>query len=288
MAQIREIKTRIKSVKNIGQITKAMKMVATARLKRAQERILSARPYALRLAQVMKDLASKSGEEVHPLLSVREEGKTAILVITADRGLCGSFNTNVLRQAQAYLRENPETVLLTIGKKGRDFFKRRNYTIRREWLGVFPRVPMETVLEMRDEIEAMFITEKFKSVLVLFTEFRSVLQQKTTLETLLPIKVPELPNEGQKANYASGDYEFEPDLESIREKLFSQFPATQIHRYLLESFSSEMAAKRNAMESASKNASEMIGKLTLEFNRARQAMITKELAEIVGGAAALQ
>ncbi len=288
MAQIREIKTRIKSVKNIGQITKAMKMVATARLKRAQERILSARPYALRLAQVMKDLASKSGEEVHPLLSVREEGKTALLVITADRGLCGSFNTNVLRQAQAYLRENPETVLLTVGKKGRDFFKRRHYNIRREWLGVFPRVPMETVLEMRDEIEAMFIAEKFKTILVLFTEFKSVLQQKTTLETLLPIRVQELPVDEKKVNYASGDYEFEPDVETIREKLFSQFPAVQIHRYLLESFSSEMASKRNAMESASKNASEMIGKLTLEFNRARQAMITKELAEIVGGAAALQ
>ena len=219
---------------------------------------------------------------------MREEGKTALLVITADRGLCGSFNANVLRQAQAYLRENPETVLLTVGKKGKDFFKRRNHVIRREWLGVFPRVPMETVLEMRDEIEAMFIAEKFKSVRVLFTEFKSVLQQKTTMETLLPIKVLELPDGEKKADYTSGDYEFEPNLESIREKLFSQFPAVQIHRYLLESFSSEMASKRNAMESASKNASEMIGKLTLEFNRARQAMITKELAEIVGGAAALQ
>jgi F-type H+-transporting ATPase subunit gamma len=288
LAQIREIKTRIKSVKNIGQITKAMKMVATARLKRAQQRILGARPYAQRMADVMKNLASKAGGEVHPLLSVREEGKSALVVITADRGLCGSFNTNILRQAQAYLKENPDTVLLAVGKKGRDFFKRRHYPIRREWLGVFPRVPMETVLEMRDEIETMFVTEKFKSVGILYTEFRSVLQQKAALDNLLPIKVQELAGEGKKTDYAAGDYEFEPDIETIMEKLISQYLATQIHRFLLESFSSEMASKRNAMESASKNASEMIAKLTLEFNRARQAMITKELAEIVGGAAALQ
>jgi F-type H+-transporting ATPase subunit gamma len=288
MAQIREIKTRIKSVKNISQITKAMKMVATARLKRAQQRILGARPYAQRMADVMKNLASKAGEEIHPLLSVREEGKSALVVITADRGLCGSFNTNILRQAQAYLRENPDTVLLTVGKKGRDFFKRRHFAIRREWLGAFPRVPMETVLEMRDEIEAMFVTEKFKSVGVLYTEFQSVLQQKATLNRLLPIKVQELTGEGKKADAAASDYEFEPDIETIMEKLISQYLATQLHRFLLESFSSEMASKRNAMESASKNASEMISKLTLEFNRARQAMITKELAEIVGGAAALQ
>lgn len=288
MAQIKEIKTRIKSVKNIGQITKAMKMVAAARLKRAQERILGARPYAIKMADVMKNLASTSGEEVHPLLSVRKEGKTALMVITADRGLCGSFNTNVLRQAYHFMQENPGTVLLTVGKKGRDFFKRRKYAIRREWLGVFPRVSMETVLEMRDEIETLFVTEKFKSVLVLYTEFKSVIQQKTAINTLLPIKVEELPAEGQKKDFAAGDYEFEPDIETIMEKLISQYLATQVHRYLLESFSSEMGAKRNAMEAASKNAAEMMAKLTLEFNRARQAMITKEIAEIVGGAAALQ
>jgi F-type H+-transporting ATPase subunit gamma len=288
MAQIREIKTRIKSVKNIGQITKAMKMVATARLKRAQQRILGARPYAQRMADVMKNLASKTGPEVHPLLTVRGTGKTALMVITADRGLCGSFNTNVLRQAQGYIRENPDTILLTVGKKGRDFFKRRNVPIRREWLSVFPHIPTETVLEMRDEIETLFITEKYKSVMVFYTEFKSVMTQKVTLDPLLPIKVQELKGGEKSADTTGGDYEFEPNVEAILEKLISQYLATQLHRFLLESFSSEMAAKRNAMESASKNASEMIGRLTLEFNRARQAMITKELAEIVGGAAALQ
>ena len=288
MAQIREIKNRIKSVKNIGQITKAMKMVATARLKKAQQRILGARPYAQRMADVMKNLACKTGPEVHPLLTVRSEGKTALMVITADRGLCGSFNTNVLRQAQGYLRENPGAVLLTVGKKGRDFFKRRGFTIRREWLSVFPQIPYETVLEMRDEIETLFTAEKYKSILVLFTDFKSVMTQKVTLDTLLPLRVQAI-QEGEKLSAGpAGDYEFEPTVEAILEKLISQYLATQIHRFLLESFSSEMAAKRNAMESASKNASEMIGRLTLEFNRARQAMITKELAEIVGGAAALQ
>jgi F-type H+-transporting ATPase subunit gamma len=221
-------------------------------------------------------------------LNVRAEGAEALIVITADRGLCGSFNTNILRQASAYLKENPSTVLLTVGKKGRDFFKRRNFTIRREWMGVFPHIPMETVLEMRDEIETLFVNEKFKSVKVLYTEFKSVIVQKATLETLLPIRVEEMPGEAKKVDYTGGDYEFEPDLETILQKLVSQYLAVQLRRYLLESFSSEMGAKRNAMEAASKNASEMMAKLTLEFNRARQAMITKELAEIVGGAAALQ
>jgi len=275
-------------VKNIGQITKAMKMVATARLKKAQERILGARPYAIRMADVMKNLASKMGEEVHPLLAVRNEGKTALIVITADRGLCGSFNVNIIRQANAYLRENPDTVLLTIGKKGRDFFRRRNVPIRKEWLGVFPNVSYDTVLEIRDEIEVLFVQEKFKNVIVLFTEFKSVISQVATMDTLLPIRLENLPGDGQTLTITAGDYEFEPDLDTILNTLVSQYLATQIHRMLLESFSSEMGAKRSAMESASKNAGEMITRLTLEFNRARQAMITKELAEIVGGAAALE
>ncbi len=285
MAQIKEIKTRIKSVKNIGQITKAMKMVATARLKRAQQRILSARPYAIRMADVMKNLAVKTTERDHPLLAVKKEGKSALVVITADRGLCGSYNANILRQAQAYLRENPGTDLITVGKKGRDFFKRRKFSIIKEWLYVFPHIPHETVLEMRDEIEGLFIRGGYKEVRVLYTEFKSVISQKTAMDTLLPIRIQELPGE---AKGLAADYDFEPDLDTILNALVSQYLATMIHRYLLESFSSEMGAKRSAMESASKNAGEMIAKLTLDYNRARQAMITKELAEIVGGAEALK
>jgi len=285
VAQIREIKQRIKSVRNIGQITKAMKMVATARLKRAQERILGARPYAARMMEVMRHLAEKAGGDSHPLLSTHKEGKTALVVVTADRGLCGSFNTNILRQAQGYLRENPDTTLLVVGKKGRDFFKRRNVPVRKDWTGIFPNVPFESVAEMRDEIQALFVDEKYRSVKVLYNEFKSVIQQKVALDTLLPLKLEE---EVAPKGTLAGDYEFEPSAEVILNSLLSKFLATQIHRVLLESFSSEMGARRSAMEAASKNAGEMIAKLTLDFNRARQAVITKELAEIVGGAAALQ
>jgi F-type H+-transporting ATPase subunit gamma len=287
MAQIREIKQRLKSVKNIHQITKAMKMVATARLKRAQQRILGARPYAFRMTDVIRNLASSVSRDAHPLLAQRDKGKTALLIITADRGLCGSFNANILRRAQAYLKENPETVLLVVGKKGRDFFRRRNVPIRREWLQIFPQVPFESVTEMRDEIETLYTKEEFKSVVVLYNEFKSVVQQKLTLETLLPIRIPEASAEG-KTNYMGGDYAFEPNVDTILESLLSRYMATEIHRILLESFSSEMGARRNAMEAATKNATEMIARLTLEFNRARQAIITKEIAEIVGGAEALK
>lgn len=287
MAQIREIKQRLKNAKNINQITKAMKMVATARLKRAQQRILGIRPYAYRMAEVMRNLAARVSEDAHPLLAMREKGKTALLIVTADRGLCGSFNANIIRRAQAYLRENPETVLLAVGKKGRDFFKRRNVPLRREWLQIFPQVPFESVIGMRDEIEALFVKDEFKSIVVLYNEFKSVVQQKLTIETLLPVRIPEA-QPGGKAAPVGGGYDFEPDEDSILESLLSKYLATEIHRILLESFSSEMGARRNAMEAATKNATEMIARLTLEFNRARQAIITKEIAEIVGGAEALK
>src|ERR1041384_6416085 len=210
MAQIREIKQRLKSVKNIQQITKAMKMVASARLKRAQQRILGARPYAYRMADVIRNLAARMSEGAHPLLAVREEGKTALLVITADRGLCGSFNTNILRQAQGYLKENPGAALMVVGKKGRDFFRRRKVPIRKEWTQIFPEVAFETIVEMRDEIENLFVAEEFKSVKVLYNEFKSVLQQKVTLEQLLPLKLMQFPKDVQGAPAATGgDYEFE-------------------------------------------------------------------------------
>ncbi len=287
MAQIREIKQRLKNAKNINQITMAMKMVATARLKRAQQRILGARPYAFRMTDVIKNLASSVSEDEHPLLAVRDKGPTALLVVTADRGFCGSFNANIFRRAQAYIKENPDTVLLVVGKKGRDFFKRRNYNIRREWLQIFPQVSFETIQEMRDQIETHYVKEGFKSVLTLYNEFKSVVQQKVILETLLPLKISGEQTEG-KTNYIGGDYAFEPDVNTILDSLLSKYLATEIHRILLESFSSEMGARRNAMEAATKNAKEMIGKLTLEFNRARQAIITKEISEIVGGAEALK
>jgi F-type H+-transporting ATPase subunit gamma len=289
MANIREIKRRLKSASSIHQITKAMKMVASARLKRAQQRILNARPYSDRMAEVIRRVAAGVNTGSHPLLKVRAEGKTALLVITADRGLCGSFNSNILRRAQLFLRENPGTLLLVVGKKGRDFFRRRRVEVRHDWIQIFPDVSPETIAEIRDAIESLYIHEDVKSVTALYTEFKGVMSQKVKQETLLPLKLDEAKGAAPaKDKPLTGNYLFEPEEDVILDSLLSQYLFSRVRRMLLESFASEMGAKRNAMESATKNASEMIARLTLEFNRARQAMITKELAEIVGGAEALK
>lgn len=287
MAQIREIKGRLKSVHNIQKITQAMKVVASARLKKAQERILGARPYAFRISDVIHDLADHINKDAHPLLAAHPGGKTALLVVTADRGLCGSFNGNVLRRAQAYLKENPSVTLLVVGKKGRDFFRRRNVTMIKEWSGLFPALSFESVLQVRDEIVQLFTVEKYARIDVLYNEFKSVIQQKLTLETLLPISAAHLEDNGN-TKMASGDYLYEPSMDALVDVLLPKWLAIEIQRILLESFSAEMGARRGAMEAATKNANEMIASLTLAFNRARQAAITKEIAEIVGGAEALK
>jgi F-type H+-transporting ATPase subunit gamma len=293
MAHIREIKRRLKSASSIHQITKAMKMVASARLKRAQQRILNARPYSDRMTEVIRRVAAGVNGGSHPLLKVRSEGKSVLLVITADRGLCGSFNSNVLRRAQVFLKENPESSLLVVGKKGRDFFRRRHVDLRQEWIQIFPDVSLETIAQIRDAISSLYIHEDVKSVTAIYTEFKGVMSQKVKQETLLPLKWNEVAGSepalkaGQEKPL-TGNYLFEPEEETILNSLLSQYFFSRVRRMLLESFASEMGAKRTAMESATKNASEMIGRLTLEFNRARQAMITKELAEIVGGAEALK
>lgn len=285
MANIREIKGRIKSVKNIQKITQAMKVVASARLKKAQERIVGARPYAYRLADVIRSLSGKVERDLHPLMAKHEEGKRVLVVITADRGLCGSFNTNILRRAQGYLKENPSTVLLVVGKKGRDFFKRRHVPIRREWIQVFPAVDYSHVKEIANEIDKLYTEEPCLRVEILYNEFKSVIQQKVTTDILLPIEPQKLPDDS-KVPSLNGDMLFEPDMDALLEILMPKYVAIEVQRTLLESFSSEMGARRMAMEAASKNAKEMIGRLTLTYNRLRQAAITKEIAEIVGGAEA--
>ena len=286
MPNIRAIKGRIQSVQNIGKITQAMKVVASARMKKAQERILGARPYAFRLADVIHDLSVSVDRTLHPLFARRGEGKKALLVVTADRGLCGSFNANVLRRTQAYLRENPDATLLTVGRKSRDFLRRRGFALRNEWTNLFPAVSLDSVNAITKEIVTLFTQENYASVEVVYNEFKNLVQQKLTVEKLLPLD-PESLRDDQTTNYAGGEFLFEPDVNEILKVILPKYLATEVRRILLESFSSEMAARRMAMESASKNAREMIGRLTLEYNRARQATITKEIAEIVGGAAAL-
>jgi F-type H+-transporting ATPase subunit gamma len=287
MSNIRAIKGRIQSVQNIGKITQAMKVVASARMKKAQERILGARPYAFRLEDVIHDLSVSIDRSLHPLFALHPEGKKALLVVTADRGLCGSFNANVLRKTQAYLKENKDVTLLTVGRKSRDFLKRRGYAVRAEWTNVFPTVSLETVNEITKEIVTLFTQEHYTSVQVVYNEFKNLVQQNLKLENFLPLD-PATLRDDRNTSYSGGEFVFEPGVDEILKVLLPKYLATEIRRILLESFSSEMAARRMAMEAASKNASEMIGRLTLEYNRARQAAITKEIAEIVGGAAALQ
>src|SRR6185369_12062897 len=191
--------------------------VASARLKKAQERILGARPYAYRLADVIKSFSQKVERAAHPLMAKHEEGKTALLVVTADRGLCGSFNTNILRRAQGYLKENPSTTLLVVGKKGRDFFRRRNVPVHRDWVQVFPAVAYSHVKEIAEEIDALYAKEPYLRVDVLYNEFKSVIQQKVTTDTLLPIEPEKLP-EG-KTHVAEGDMLFEPGMVALLEIL---------------------------------------------------------------------
>ena len=287
MAHIREIKGRLKSVQNIQKITQAMKVVASARLKKAQERILGARPYAFRLSDIIRDLADSIDPNAHPLLMSHEGGKKALLVVAADRGLCGSFNANILRRCQAYLRENPSVTLLVVGKKARDFFRRRGVPMRKEWINLFPALPFESVRQIRDEIVQLFTAEKYSRIDVMYNEFKSVIQQNLTLEPLLPINAKSLEDNGD-TKMGSGDFLYEPGMDALVEVLLPKWLGIELQRVLLESFSSEMGARRSAMESATKNANEMIANLALAFNRARQAGITKEIAEIVGGAEALK
>jgi F-type H+-transporting ATPase subunit gamma len=287
MANIRAIKGRIQSVQNIGKITQAMKVVASARMKKAQERILGARPYAYRLSDLIHDLAGRVDKSMHPLFARHPGGKRALVVVTADRGLCGSFNANVLRRAQVILNEHPGTTVLAVGRKGRDYFRRRGAEVRGEFVNVFPAVTMESVNSITKEIVTLFSMEKYETIDVVYNQYKNLVSQELTTMSLLPLD-PNGLRDDENTQYGKGDFDYEPDVDEIVKVLLPRYLAIEVRRILLESFSSEMVARRMAMEAASKNAKEMIGRLTLEYNRARQAAITKEIAEIVGGAAALQ
>lgn len=287
MPNIRAIKGRIQSVQNIGKITQAMKVVASARMKKAQERILGARPYAYRLSDLIHDLSEKADRSTHPLFSKHPDGKKVLLVVTADRGLCGSFNASVLRRAHVYLEENPGAHVLAVGRKSRDYFRRRGITPRGEWINVFPAVAMESVNSITKEIVTLYTQENASGVDVIYNEYKNLVSQNLTTQSILPLDPATLADDPAEQR-GKGSYDFEPGADEILKVLVPRYLAIEVRRILLESFSSEMVARRMAMEAASKNAKEMIGRLTLEYNRARQAAITKEIAEIVGGAAALQ
>lgn len=291
MPSLQSLRRKIASVKNTQKITKAMKMVAAAKLKRAQDRILSSRPYAHQLRDVVRHLAERASPISHPLLRKREGNKTELLVITSDRGLCGAFNANILRQAVEFLQEHAErgeqVSVSVAGRKGCDFFRRRTWMIRQEWPGIFDRLSFEHSLDMGQDIIQHYNDGTFDQLYVVYNEFKSVMQQRVVVEKLLPIE--SLDEEGSQAPaMAVGAYLFEPDEDELLQILLPKHFQVQAFRVLLESAAAEQAARMTAMDGATRNAGELIQKVTLFYNKTRQAAITKELMDIVGGAEALK
>jgi F-type H+-transporting ATPase subunit gamma len=278
-----DIRRRIRSVKNTQQITRAMKMVAAAKLRRAQERMFAARPYAAALREVLASVAMRVDISKHPLLQERErEEKVLLLIVTADRGLCGAFNTNILRAAQNVMVEKGwrDIHLLPIGRKAGDFFKRRSIPIRRQTTQI-QALSLETAREISQALIDDFTGGEFDAVYVLYNEFKSIIAQRVTLDRLLPLE-----RAWSDVQAPAIEYLYQPGPEQILNDLLPKHIEFQLYRVLLESAAAEQGARMTAMESATKNASEMIDHLTLTYNRIRQAAITKEIIEIVSGAAA--
>ena len=298
MANLLDLRRRIKSVKNTQQITKAMKMVAAANLKRAQTRALSARPFATKMAEVLTGLASHTDEEFsHPLLDARGDERYLLVLVTADKGLAGAFNANLIKAAQAFIREHAgKTVeLLAVGRKGRDFFRRRDIRIVGEYVGLTSKVRFDyaEALEVsRDVMRRFTEDEGIDKVFVIFNEFRSAISQRVVVEQILPVSRAEEEEEETAATDATRpqtfvEYIYEQPPAELFSQLLPRLVETQIYRALLESVASEQGARMAAMDSASKNAGDLISSLTLNMNRIRQASITREIIEIVSGAAAL-
>ena len=293
MPNLLDIRRRLKSVKNTQQITKAMKMVSAARLKRAQDRVVKARPFANKMIEVLSKLASRTAEDFHhPLLDERSDQRYLVAVITADRGLCGAFNTNLIKAAQAFIREHSgKTVeIIAIGRKGRDFF-RRNAVLTGEYVGLTSvgRIEFADAVEVaRDIIKRFTSDQELDKAFVIYNEFKSVLQQRVVVEQLLPVARAKTESEATASAQPVSliDYIYEQPPAQMFSQLLPRLIETQIFRALLESVASEQGARMTAMDSASKNASELIDSLTLNMNRVRQAAITNEIIEVVSGAAA--
>ena len=292
MPNLIDIRRRIRSVKSTQQITKAMKMVAASKLRRAQERVVAARPYARTLAATLASVTGRippreDGAPAHPLLAQRAERKVVLVVVTGDKGLCGAFNTNVNRAAGAFVRDKKkagvETSIVALGRKSVDFWKRRTVPVLEARPGLFQRFGYDTAAEIARSLAARFTGGEVDAVYVAYNEFRSVISQVVGVKRLLPIELGEIEAAG-----GGTDYLYEPAPDVILGRLLPRHVEFQLFRVLLESNAAENAARMTAMESATKNAGEMIDSLTLTYNRARQAKITKELIEIVSGAEALK
>ena len=284
MATLRQLRTRVASVKNIQKVTNAMQMVAAARMRKAQEAILAARPYALHLDRVLQRLSKSVDEGGHPLLAERGDGNVVIAVVTADRGLCGGFNANICRQTVAELGNYPDgdVQLVTVGRKGRDFFRNRGYQLIGEHLDVFRDLVFGHAAVVAGDLTSRFLSGEVDKVLLIYSEFRSVAQQVPVMHQLLPIAPDE-----EEVSEVRADYVFEPQPETLLEALVPRHVNFQVWRALLESNAGEQAARMQAMDNATKNAGDLIDELTKEMNRERQSAITLELMDIIGGAEAV-
>jgi F-type H+-transporting ATPase subunit gamma len=282
MANVRDIRRRIRSAKNIQQITRAMKFVSAARLRKAQERVFAARPYARQMLAVLNSIAMRVPEQVHPLLARRGDDRIELVVIAADRGLCGAYNTNILRHAMEFLlsRSGKQIELNIIGKRARDFFRRRPFTIRSEVINVLQKPTFADAAAITKDIIGQFVKCEKDQVWLVYNEFKSVVQQQVIVEPLLPIQRLASSDESGRLEYI---YDEPPKI--IFDNLLPRHVEAQVYRALLEAAASEHGARMTAMEAATNNASEMIDSLTLYANKVRQAGITRELIEVVSGAA---
>jgi F-type H+-transporting ATPase subunit gamma len=288
VASLRELRRKVKSIKSTQQITKAMKLVAAARLNKAQERIVSARPFANKMETLLQELAYLIGglqeqHGVHPFFKKRQSNRVDLVLVTADRGLCGGFNANLIRKTLHVLKDNEskDIHLWIVGRKGRDFFRRFNRKIEKEYLGVFQNLSFKQAEVIGDDLIQAYLASGTGEVVFIYNEFKSRIQQKLTMKTILPITAFEAAKPEQ-------DFLYEPAKEKILTALLPRYVKAQIYRILLESQAAELAARMSAMESATNNARDLIYSLTLTMNKVRQAAITKEISEIVGGAEALQ
>jgi F-type H+-transporting ATPase subunit gamma len=287
MPNLRMLRRRISSVKNIQQVTNAMRKVAAARMRRSQENMLAARPYSRKMSALLRHVVSLSEEDVHPLLIERELRHVCLVVVTSDRGLCGSFNSNVIRRAvqqvRSYQEQRVDVSLVCVGRKGRDFFARRDYTILGEHLNIFGQLGFHHAQAIVKDILYIYTQLEVDRVEVVYNEFKSVLQQNLLCAQFLPV-VPEVPDKEKGFT----DYLYEPSQKELLDELLPRHLNVQVWQMLLESNASEQAARMTAMENATKNARELVEDLTLVRNKVRQATITREIAEIVGGAEALK
>src|SRR5262245_52580770 len=283
MPNLLDIRRRIRSVKNTQQLTKAMKTVSAAKLRRAQERVSNARPYAEQLKRVLGNLTARLETVSHPLLEVRPEQRILLIVVTADRGLCGAFNSNILRAAGTFLREHEaQTVtMVTAGRKGRDFFRRRGIPIRSEFVNIFAKLDYGHARDISEAVVQAYSDAEIDAVYILYNEFKSVISQRVVAEKLLPLSATQLQQSAQPLEYI-----FEQPPQETFNRLLPRYVEVQIYRALLESAASEHGARMASMDTASRNAGDMIDMLTLNMNRIRQAAITQEIIEVVSGAGA--